>query len=81
MLDPISVTATPGNPQRVRDVQATVEVLGPDQVNAVVTAYDDSKLQSLRGALAIVFIVGVLGLLVTGGLPKEPLGARGPPEA
>jgi Na+/melibiose symporter-like transporter len=55
--------------------------LPPDQVDAVVTAYDDSKLQSLRGALAIVFIVGVLGLLVTGGLPKEPLGARGPPEA
>ena len=55
--------------------------LPPDQVNAVVTAYDDSKLQSLRAALAVVFIVGVLGLLVTGGLPREPLGGRGPPAA
>ena len=50
-------------------------------MNAVVTAYDDSKLQSLRAALAVVFIVGVLGLLVTGGLPREPLGGRGPPAA
>jgi len=29
----------------------------------------------------VVLVVGVLGLLVTGGLPKEPLGARGPPAA
>ena len=63
--------------------QAAVAAAGvPDeQVDNVVDAYSQAKLQSLRGALAIVFLVGVLGLLVTGGLPKEPLGARGPPGA
>lgn len=53
----------------------------PSQVDAVVDAYSASKLQSLRLALAVVLVVGVLGLLVTGGLPKEPLGSRGPPTA
>jgi len=53
----------------------------PSEVGDVVDAYSASKLQSLRLALAVVLVVGVLGLLVTGGLPKEPLGARGPPAA
>ena len=51
------------------------------KVDAVVQSYEAAKLQSLRGALLIVFVVGVLGLLLTGGLPREPLGARGPPDA
>lgn len=60
--------------------QAMVEAgLPPDQVNAVVDAYETSKLESLRGALAIVFVIGLLGLLMTGGLPKTPMAARGPP--
>lgn len=65
------------------DVQAAVSDAGlpPDQVDAVVSAYEASKLQSLRGALGIVFVVGVLGLLLTGGLPRTPLGGRGPPGA
>ncbi len=53
MLDPISVTATPGNPQRVRDVQATVEVLGPDQVNAVPPTSTQRILQQAQGVLPI----------------------------
>ena len=60
---------------------ATVAGLPPAQVDAVVQSYEAAKLQSLRGALLIVFVVGVLGLLLTGGLPREPLGARGPPDA
>ena len=65
------------------DAQAAVTAAGvpADQVDNVVDAYSTSKLQSLRAALAIVFLVGVLGLLVTGGLPKVPLGPRGPPGA
>lgn len=65
------------------DVQAAVTDAGlpPDQVDAVVSSYEASKLQSLRLALGIVFVVGVLGLLLTGGLPRTPLGARGPPGA
>ena len=60
--------------------QAMVEAgLPPDQVNAVVDAYETSKLESLRGALAIVFVIGLLGLLMTSGLPKTPMAARGPP--
>lgn len=65
------------------DVKAATEQAGlpPDQVDAVVTAYSDAKLTSLRGSLLIVFIVGVLGLLLTGGLPKEPFRDTGPPRA
>ena len=60
--------------------QAMVQAgLPPDQVNAVVDAYETSKLESLRGALGIVFVIGLLGLLMTGGLPKTPMAARGPP--
>ena len=55
--------------------------LPPEQVDAVVSAYDTAKLQSLRTALGIVLVVSVLGLLMTGGLPRQPLGARGPPSA
>ncbi len=64
-------------------VQAAVTGAGlpPGQVDAVVNAYDTSKLQSLRAALAVVLVVGVLGLMVTGGLPRQPMGARGPPGA
>ena len=64
------------------EATAAVDAAGvpPEQADDVVSAYSDSKLQSLRLALAVVFVVGVLGLLVTGGLPKEPLG-RGPPTA
>ena len=63
------------------EVQSATEAAGlpPDEVDAVVDSYSEAKLTSLRGALAIVFIVGVLGLLVTGGLPKRPLTDRGPP--
>ncbi len=62
--------------------QAMVQAgLPPDQVNAVVDAYEASKLESLRGALGIVFIIGLLGLLMTGGLPRTPMAARGPPPA
>lgn len=62
-------------------VKAATEAAGlpADEVDAVVDSYSEAKLTSLRGALAIVFIVGVLGLLVTGGLPKRPLTDRGPP--
>lgn len=63
------------------EVAVTDAGLPPDQVDAVVSAYESSKLQSLRLALGLVFVVGVLGLLVTGGLPKAPMGARGPPGA
>jgi predicted MFS family arabinose efflux permease len=62
------------------DAAVTAAGLPPAQVDAVVDSYEAAKLQSLRGALLIVFVVGVLGLLLTGGLPREPLGARGPPD-
>ena len=57
------------------DVQtvATNAGLPPDEVDAVVTAYSDAKLQSLRAALAIVAIVGLFGLLLTRRLPSAPL--------
>ncbi len=53
MLDPISVTATPGVPQRVRDVQANVEVLGQDRVNAVPPTSTARILQQAEGVLPI----------------------------
>jgi Na+/melibiose symporter-like transporter len=64
-------------------VEAATQAAGlpPDEVDAVVTAYSEAKIESLRAALAIVFVAGLLGLLVTGGLPKRPLSARGPPAA
>lgn len=40
----------------------------------VVTAYSDAKLQSLREALAIIAIVGILGLMLTTKLPSQPPG-------
>ena len=57
------------------DVQtaATDAGLPPDEVDAVVTAYSDAKLQSLRAALAIVAIVGLFGLFLTRRLPSAPL--------
>ncbi len=56
-------------------VQASMTKAGlpPDQVVAVVDAYGEAKLQSLRGGLLIIAIVGILGLLLTRGLPKAPL--------
>ena len=62
-------------------VEAATQAAGlpPDEVDAVVTAYSEAKIESLRAALAIVFVAGLLGLLVTGGLPKRPLSDRGPP--
>ena len=38
-----------------------------------ITSYEDAKLQSLRGALLIIAIVGILGLLLTRRLPRDPL--------
>lgn len=57
------------------DVQSAMTSAGlpPDQVDAVVTSYEDAKLQSLRGALLIIAIVGILGLLLTRRLPRDPL--------
>lgn len=48
--------------------------LSAADTQAVVTAYSDAKLQSLREALAIIAIVGILGLMLTTKLPRRPLG-------
>ncbi len=63
------------------EVAVTDAGLPPAKVDAVVNAYETSKIQALRAALGIVFVVGLLGLLVTGGLPSAPMGGRGPPSA
>jgi MFS family permease len=44
-----------------------------EQAQVVVDAYAASKLQALRAGLGIVFIVGLVGLPLTRGLPREPL--------
>lgn len=44
-----------------------------DQAQVVVDDYAASKLQALRAGLGIVFIVGLVGLPLTRGLPREPI--------
>ena len=44
-----------------------------DQAQIVVDEYATSKLQALRAGLAIVFIVGLVGLPLTRGLPRETI--------
>ena len=41
----------------------------------IVLEYSASKLQSLRAGLGIVFIIGLIGIPLTRGLPKRPLAA------
>jgi len=53
VLDPISVTATPGVAKRVSDVQASVEVLGQDRVKAVPATSTSRILQQAEGVLPI----------------------------
>ncbi len=52
-LEPITVTATPGIVERVRDVQASVEILGRDRVNAVPATSTPRILQQAQGVLPI----------------------------
>ena len=68
-----TATGIPVVPASVVQSAVTNAGLPPTQVDAVVTSYEDAKLQSLRGALLIVAIVGVLGLLLTRRLPSAPL--------
>jgi hypothetical protein len=68
-----TATGIPVVPASQVEATATKAGLPPDQVDAVVTAYGDAKLQSLRGALLILAIVGVLGLILTRKLPSSPL--------
>lgn len=68
-----TATGIPVVPASEVEATATKAGLPPDQVDAVVTAYGDAKLQSLRGALLILAIVGVLGLILTRKLPSSPL--------
>jgi EmrB/QacA subfamily drug resistance transporter len=68
-------------PARAVETAAQEAGLPTEQVDAVVTAYSDAKLTSLRAALAVVFVTSVFGLLVTGGLPRKPLAGRAPPGA
>ena len=44
-----------------------------DQAQLVVDDYATSKLQALRAGLGIVFIVGLIGVPLTRGLPNRPL--------
>jgi outer membrane receptor for ferrienterochelin and colicins len=53
VLDPVFVTATPGREERVRDVQASVEVIGPDRMNAVPPTSTMRALEQAQGLLAI----------------------------
>ncbi len=55
--------------------------LNDADTRAMVAAYSDAKLQSLRGALAIIPIVGILGLTLTTKLPRRPLGPGEDPPA
>ena len=57
------------------EVESTVLAAGAtqSQADAIVTSYEDGKLQSLRAALLIVAGVGVIGLLLTRRLPSKPL--------
>lgn len=44
-----------------------------DQIDVVLDEYAESKLQALRAGLGIVFIIGLVGLPLTRGLPREVL--------
>jgi len=44
-----------------------------DDVTQIVDDYAQSKLQSLRAGLAIVFMIGLIGLPLTRGLPDRPM--------
>lgn len=44
-----------------------------DQANLILDEYAESKLQALRAGLGIVFIIGLVGLPLTRGLPREVL--------
>ncbi len=44
-----------------------------DQADLVLNEYAESKLQALRAGLGIVFIIGLVGLPLTRGLPREVL--------
>jgi hypothetical protein len=68
-----TATGIPVVPASAVESSVTKAGLPPDQVDAVVTSYEDAKLQSLRGALLIIAIVGILGLLLTRKLPSSPL--------
>jgi len=59
----------------VQEAQQLLEDQGvpQDQADAVVNDYAASKLQSLRAGLGIVLIIGLLGLPLTRGLPRETI--------
>ena len=53
----------------------------PEQAEEVVDDYAASKLQALRLGLGIVFLVGLVGLPLTRGLPRQTLTSAPQPEA
>ncbi|MEC7001144.1 MAG: hypothetical protein VXX04_04820, partial [Actinomycetota bacterium] len=55
--------------------------VSPEQAEVVVDDYAASKLQALRLGLGIVFLVGLVGLPLTRGLPRQTLVSAKPPEA
>ena len=67
----------------VQQAQALLEDQGvpADQAAEVVDDYAASKLQALRLGLGIVFIVGLVGLPLTRGLPRQTLTSAPQPEA
>ncbi|NDA50333.1 MAG: hypothetical protein EBY60_07935 [Actinobacteria bacterium] len=67
----------------VQQAQALLEDQGvpADQAAEVVDDYAASKLQALRLGLGIVFIVGLVGLPLTRGLPRQTLTSAPQPGA
>ena len=55
--------------------------VSPEQAEEVVDDYAASKLQALRLGLGIVFLVGLVGLPLTRGLPRQTLTSAPQPEA
>jgi hypothetical protein len=71
----VEATATGVQVITVQEAQQLLEDQGvpQDQADAVVNDYAASKLQSLRAGLGIVLIIGLLGLPLTRGLPRETI--------
>lgn len=59
------------------DLRAAASKAGlPEQeVNAVIDANAEARIDGLRAALAVLAVFAVLGLFFTGRIPREPVGS------